>query len=464
VGIAAEVPRGSGHPLQAIDQHQRKGIFIAEAQSDRLVAQLARVTEQIRQLPGQEHFLVAPDFAEIAGTVAPGEALVIPLTSPDGSVLLMIDGNTPVDPAQVDLPSITSTEIARVFNGGAQEEPAPDSFAAALGAGGAALDDAHERMSALLGPNLLRPLAEELGRREVKKVHLIAPRLLALLPLHSFSWDEQGGQRCLLDEVVVSYTPSALALGVCKSRAAARTAVKRLVVIGDPLPQQERLPNAGAEVRVVAATLPASEVELVTKHEATKEQILDKLPGASHVHFACHGRGASSAKALDACLILAGDEELKARELLDLDDFDPWLVIASACFTAQIPHYEESDEVLSLATVFIGAGAAGVIASLWPAHDFGTAVLMTRFYELYARDVDADPAALLRNAQLWLRAQSASELSEYVMSRADLRRHPARWDLKEPEPARGSGSSSPAAKSQLLDRPSIWAPFIFSGA
>ena len=120
--------------------------------------------------------------------------------------------------------------------------------------------------------------------------------------------------------------------------------------------------------------------------------------------------------------------------------------------------------MLSLATVFIGAGAAGAVASLWPAHDFGTAVLMTRFYEPYAQDVNADPAALLRNAQLWLRSQSASEITEYVMSRANLRAHPARRELGELKPAGGRGPSSSTAESHPLGRPSIWAAFIFSGA
>lgn len=447
--------------LQTIDQDQRQGVFTSEAHSNVLVAELEDLTHEIQQLPGQARFLAVPDFAEIAATVPPGEALVIPLTSPDGSVLLMIDGNAPTEAKQIDLPGISSTDIVRVFNGGLQDEPTPDSFALALGAGGSALDFAHDQMSALLGPKMMHPLAKELVCREIMKVHLIAPRLLALFPLHSLFWEEGGAQRCLLDEVVVSYTPSALALGVCTARAIAHPSIERLVAIGDPMPQRDRLPNAGPEAALVARTLPANEVELLLEREATTQEALAELPGASHVHFACHGRGASSAQALDACLILAGDEELKARELLDLEGFDPRLVVASACFTAQIPHYEESDEMLSLATVFIGAGAAGAIASLWPAHDFGTAVLMSRFYELYAQDADADPAALLRSAQLWLRSQGSLDLAEYVMSRKSLRDHPARRTF---EPTRQSVSGGPAVECQPLDQPSIWAAFVFSGA
>jgi CHAT domain-containing protein len=69
--------------------------------------------------------------------------------------------------------------------------------------------------------------------------------------------------------------------------------------------------------------------------------------------------------------------------------------------------HEIADEVLSLATILIGAGAAGVVASLWAVNDYATAVLMSRFYEFLANGEPAPRA--LRNAQLWLRDLSDTE-------------------------------------------------------
>jgi CHAT domain-containing protein len=144
--------------------------------------------------------------------------------------------------------------------------------------------------------------------------------------------------------------------------------------------------------------------------------------------------------------------------LLEIDLSRARLVVASACETGVVPSYELADEALALSTVFLGAGAAGVIASLWSVNDYATTLLMTRFYEHLVAKPD-DVAGALRNAQLWLRDLSAFDEAAYAA------RHPC---LTVQHTRHVSGESSPdnpaAAGSAGFRCPTMWAAFVFSGA
>jgi CHAT domain-containing protein len=177
------------------------------------------------------------------------------------------------------------------------------------------------------------------------------------------------------------------------------------------------------------------------------------------VHFACHGAASFFDPAFTAALSLAHEQPLGIQELLEIPDFAPRLVVASACETGVIQGYSTADESLTLASLFVGAGAAGVVATLWAVDDYATALLMSRFYEnLIAGDLAAMPAAALREAQLWLRELSAEEEVEYVSTRAILRTHKAGRG--------GPGSESELAESDYkpFRDPAVWAPFTFTGA
>jgi CHAT domain-containing protein len=143
------------------------------------------------------------------------------------------------------------------------------------------------------------------------------------------------------------------------------------------------------------------------------------------------------------------DRTATAAELLDIDLSTNRLVVASACETGVVPGYELADEVLSLSTVFLAAGAAGVVASMWSVDDYATSLLMARFYERLTMMPD-DPGQALREAQLWLRDLTVEQEARYVATRAALRTLRAQRD--------------PALAGTRFDAPTMWAGFIFSGA
>ena len=135
---------------------------------------------------------------------------------------------------------------------------------------------------------------------------------------------------------------------------------------------------------------------------------------------------------------MANNEILSLRDLLDLKLQSLRLAILSACETG-IPGTSLPDEVVSLPTGLLQAGAAGVVSSLWSVADLSTMVLLSRFYDLW-RTKKLEPPNAFREAQIWLRDSTGPELAPYLqasnpefaqkLEKADDQRpfaHPFHW-------------------------------------
>lgn len=113
---------------------------------------------------------------------------------------------------------------------------------------------------------------------------------------------------------------------------------------------------------------------ILTEQNATKAKLLSVISDSSIVHIACHCRSARD-DPLASHVLLANDEPLYAEELLALPPLRARLAVLSGCETALVGH-DHADEVLGLATAFMGRGVPGVIATLWPVRDVAAAALM----------------------------------------------------------------------------------------
>lgn len=162
------------------------------------------------------------------------------------------------------------------------------------------------------------------------------------------------------------------------------------------------------------ASLPASRQEVATIQRvagarvligstATEDAFRREAPAQRVLHLAGYGV-LNKANPLFSYVQLASsgefDGRLEVREVLTLD-LTADLVVLSACQTglgsgalADVP---AGDDWIGLTRAFLHAGAANVVATLWPVDDWGTASLMEEFYKRYA--ASADPAAALANAQ-----------------------------------------------------------------
>jgi CHAT domain-containing protein len=94
------------------------------------------------------------------------------------------------------------------------------------------------------------------------------------------------------------------------------------------------------------------------------------------------------------------DGRLEVHEVLGLS-FAADLVVLSACQTAlgsgALTDVPAGDDWIGLTRAFLHAGAASVVATLWPVDDWATAALMEQFYTV--SDAPANPAGALAGAQ-----------------------------------------------------------------
>ena len=139
------------------------------------------------------------------------------------------------------------------------------------------------------------------------------------------------------------------------------------------------------------------------------------------------------------------------------------LTVLSACETYVPEIGRLPDEVFSLSTVFLAAGSAGAVATLWSIDDAATAVLMTRFYEELFYGLE--PAQALRRAQLWLRdlneADEAIFLAAHPALAHEFRRRSANG--RAPGLRSASGSDGTDQQARPYSCPVYWAAFVLVG-
>ncbi len=365
---------------------------------------LEAVVVRIRELTGDAGFLALPELADLERTVPPERPLLYLLTEETGSLALLVRRASDTPQAQVealwedgfDIEELDTLLVERdgdEVTGGYLPEQArvrddPKPFQAALGG-----------LLARLGEEWLDRLAARLRDRGVRRVALIPGGRLALLPFHA-----------LLDEIEVSYLPSARVGGAARRELAAWTSgAPQLVAVGNPS-LGSPLRHAQSELEEVAAVF-SGERRVLSSDEATKAALVDALPGATHLHLACHG-AFDVDRPLNSALKLV-DGAWTLREVLDRPAFDTVrLVVLSACQTGLAEWNRLPDEVVGLPAGFLQAGVPGVVATLWPVDDLSTALLMARFYRLHLGEGTRGmpPAQALRAAQRWLREVTVGEL------------------------------------------------------
>ena len=159
--------------------------------------------------------------------------------------------------------------------------------------------------------------------------------------------------------------------------------------------ESSRLKHAAAEANFVAGMFPSSRTCIDS--EATLGNLHSLARHADVIHFACHAQFRADNPMFSALHLHDGALTVEAAESLGLCQST---VVLSACETALADH-GSGDEMVGLVRAFLVAGAARVVASLWPVDDHITSQFMTHFYAALARDMAA--AAALREAQVAIR-------------------------------------------------------------
>ncbi|WP_348304612.1 CHAT domain-containing protein, partial [Methanothrix sp.] len=370
-------------------------------------SRLDRALDRIRRIPGYESFLAEPRWEEIATAVVEGQPLVYIAAAPGGGVALIV-GRSAVDVSvqAVDLDGLSEERLQEHVDAwfeayGDWQDALQKLIADKIDAeeylqAQSKWFDAIEAVTGELWQEVAEPVYSALQHLKPEQAFLVLTGLLALLPLHA-AWRDEGGKREYFQDLLpISYIPSARALA--HARRNARSADLLLAIDEPRLLEPSPLPNSHAEVLAISSHF--HDPQILEQEKATRSAVLEALPEAQVAHFSCHG-AANWGDPENSGLIMARGEILTIKDLFELHLAGARLATLSACETG-VPGMELPDEVVSLPSAFIRAGFAGAIGSLWTVSEKSTAMLMTRFYQIW-RTEGKQPVQALAEAQRKLR-------------------------------------------------------------
>ena len=175
--------------------------------------------------------------------------------------------------------------------------------------------------------------------------------------------------------------------------------VQEALLVGDPYlgdvrkPKFDELPYAKDEVEMIGEIL---KIPPLTGTEATKAEVLKRIPSASLVNIAAHGRKKTGEIALAPNPGWEKHYERSSRSkarnkgpkeedyILKMSDVQAVklrakLVVISCCHSGR--GEIKSEGVVGIARAFLAAGARSVLASLWAIEDQATLEFMKNFHQ-----------------------------------------------------------------------------------
>jgi CHAT domain-containing protein len=450
--------RAGSHPQLQGARLPASGRSFLDLSSDlaRTRAELSGVIERIRSyVPG---FMPGGlTYREIVAASSPARPLSYLLATSQGSLALIVrpGSELPTPDCAVWLDRFTTETLDGLLVERDEAGKARGGYLVGQVTGNIQiLERALERTLPILQKELLWPLAERLRKLGATEATLIPVGLLSLLPLPA----------ACRENLTISLAPSARALHSARDAARDRVGLPQaLLAVGNPLPPpegQRPLVYAWQEVKAIAPLFSEGFRRILPQPKATREHVVENLPGATHIHLACHG-AFNVDEPLDSVVFLAGGDRLTLRDLLDghLDLSSTHLGVLSACQSGIIEFDRVPDEAIGLPAGFLLAGLPGVVATLWPVNDLSTAVLVAEFYRLLLVE-GLNPAAALHGAQVHLRESTAIELDLAAWVErgyADSGESDTRM-LKDAEYYRSHPSDRTFAD------PVYWAGFVYMGA
>jgi tetratricopeptide (TPR) repeat protein len=287
---------------------------------------------------------------------------------------------------------------------------------------------------AAIGP-LLRALAKHTGARaapgggDPRRIVLVPGGELGLVPWHAARFphsdipasDGSARYDYACRHAVISYASSARQF-IDAARRPVRPWPQAPVLISDA---DFSSPHAVAKVAhlstahytngtVFGSARYLLDAGIPGKVETSPADVLAALPhgadpGASLVHVGCHGR--VGVPVLGSSLKLGTDRQRGGEVRVSVSDIlrqartgpapvsGGGLVVLASCLTDVAE--ADYDEALTLASAFLAAGSAGVVAARWSVADADTALFMAAFHR-FLNEGYGDPAHALREAQLWM--------------------------------------------------------------
>ena len=435
--------------------------------------ELHRVLAEIRRSEGFEDFAQGAQLEDFEDAAGCEEPLVYVNPTPFGTQLLLVERNGEEIGFDNLIATPTSQEVLRHLLIGdltVKDVIEEQSIDASYMAGIFIFDDDEsmdedtedrrieqlqlglEEILPWFGRTLGRPLAAALRAVSAQAVTLVPCGVIAHVPLEGIVLNDQLDS-ALIDEFTVSFAPSALLAAEARRRGLRPLPEPpHLLALADPT---EDLPAAVAEVQDVAEHF-GTHAEVAIGPQADAGFLARGTASADFIHIAGHGQ--ANLDPAKTGVILA-DGLFEAAELGGAN-LRARLVVVSACQSATADTVRNPEELFSVGTALLAAGAAAVIASLWPVDNEATALLVSKLYE-EIMVVRQRPPAALRQAQIWLRELSEHDrvefLSKHPLLATGLRSH------RRLTARRSMGTGSLQENAQPFSHPDFWASFIAIG-
>ena len=217
---------------------------------------------------------------------------------------------------------------------------------------------------------------------------------LCLAPFAAFV---DSNSKYLCDVCRIRVIPSLTSLKLITDSPPGYHSKTGVLLVGDPWVQEvvrpgrklEPLPFARKEVQMIGSI--CSTRPLIGR-EATKDEVLRRLPSVALIHIAAHGR-------MDTGEIALAPNATRASQIPEEEDFlltmkdvksaqiRARLVVLSCCHSG---HGEVTPEgVVGIARAFLGAGARAVVVTLWAVDDEATLQFMNIFYLHLVKGISA---------------------------------------------------------------------------
>ena len=367
--------------------------------------------DQIRRIEGFEHFLRPVSFTDLRAVASGGPVVIVNISRHGSHALIVtpVTGPNP-DPAVVvvDLPAAPIDTVIDQANTllnarGRTGHPATDWQTEE--------DDRHSvfKVLAWCWQAIAEPVLTAVGLTQTPGGRIEDwPRVwwcptgpATVLPLHAAGrhprtttqYQAMGEAAALADSVagrvISSYTPTLATL----TRARARPAPGRVrqLAVGVPeapayVPGATSLPAVPEELQVLARYLSTPEhATHLLGLTATRQAVLEALPGHSWLHLSCHGVQHPADASLSAFLL--HDQPLTLADLAALDLRETDLAYLAACQTAT-GDIRLLDEALHLAGALQLVGYRHVLATLWSISDAAAPAMADI---TYAHLLDPDP-------------------------------------------------------------------------
>jgi CHAT domain-containing protein len=225
----------------------------------------------------------------------------------------------------------------------------------------------------------------------------------------------------LLDHYAIFYSPSATILGIAKHMNTNRH--ESLLAVGSPpditvkdsssqILVYEKLPFAEAEILQVSNFFKNKKTFIDT--EATETIVKNQAANYDILLFPVHGEF-NRQQPLKSCLFFNKDSNndgvLTVGEVEKIH-LNATLVVLSACESGMVASYGGisenlmdaifplGDDLVGFQRAFIKSGSASLLSTLWKVNSNSTALLITKFFELYT--AGTDKASALQAAQIYL--------------------------------------------------------------